>query len=79
MNPYLPSEEDDALKRILRHHDALTSELLDHLGQFINWVHECDKLKSQFQRQDPKPLISLLGGMGIYGADYIDKVIIDNG
>lgn len=74
----LPFEEDDALKRILRHHNVpVTSALLNNLSQLINWVHEFEQSKAQFHPQDPIPMISLLGAMGIYGKSYIDKVTVE--
>lgn len=79
MKSHLDYPEGDALKRILRHHDIpLTGALMDNLGQFINWIHRMDAAKASFRSDaEPIPLISLLGGMGIYGKEYIDKVPVD--
>jgi hypothetical protein len=80
MNAHLDYTEDDALKRILRHHDVpVTSALLNSISQLINWVRETERVKASFTPHDhgPTPMISLLGAMGIYGKEYIDKVPVD--
>lgn len=78
MRSQLPSTEQDALKRILRHNGVINSQhpqLLDQLCALIEWVHACEKARASFTSgKEPMPLISLLGNMGIYGKDYIDKV-----
>lgn len=76
MTYYLPADEEDALRRILRHHRIpVTRELVDHLGQLITWVRQGEKAKGSFVRgKEPMPLLSLLGGLGIYGKEAIDKV-----
>jgi hypothetical protein len=80
MKSHLPTDEADALKRILRHHHVpLTGALIDNLGQFINWIHEMERANVSFLHdQKPIPMISLLGNMGIYGAEYVDKVSVDD-
>lgn len=79
MKSHLDYVEDDALKRILRHHGIAvgTPGLLDNLSQLINWVHESEQAKAQFHPESPIPMISLLGAMGIHGKEYIDKVPVD--
>ena len=77
MKSQLPYELDDAVKRILRKNGVtyMTRPLIDNLGQLINWVIETEQAKASFQRgQEPLPLISLLGNMGIHGKSYVDKV-----
>jgi hypothetical protein len=80
MKSQLPYEYEDAFKRILRKNDApLTGALIDNLGQFINWVIEVEEAKGSLNRnqETPIPLISLLGNMGIYGKNYVDKVPVE--
>jgi hypothetical protein len=75
---HLEFTEDDALKRILRHHNVpVTSKLMADLSQLINWVRETEQAKAMFHKTDPIPMISLLGAMGIHGKSYIDTVTVD--
>jgi hypothetical protein len=73
----LPIDEEDALKRILRHHGApVTRKLVSDLSDLMLWVHEFEQLKARFSAAHayPEPLLVTLSKMGIYGREAIDKV-----
>jgi hypothetical protein len=72
----LPWDEDDALKRILRHHHVeVTRPMVEDLSRLINWVRDTESTKAQFKpRQEVPPLMTILSRCGIYGREYIDKV-----
>ena len=68
----LPYDEEDAVKRILRHHSVtITPKLVSDLSTLINWVREKER---QFDHQQPPLLITVLSQMGIYGGEVLDKV-----
>jgi hypothetical protein len=78
MRDLLPYQEEDALKRILRHHGVtVTREAIVSLSQFINWIRECEAAKGSFKAMPPMPLLSFLGQLGIYGKEMVDKVKMD--
>lgn len=68
-------DEADAIKRILRHHGALSSPLAGDLETFLDWVIAKERAKGSLVRGTaPMPLLSLLGSLGIYGAEVLNKV-----
>lgn len=68
-------EEADAIKRILRHHGHLDSPLAGDLETFIDWIIAGERAKTSLVRgTKPMPLLSLLGSMGIYGAEVLNTV-----
>lgn len=73
MKSLLPADEEDALRRILRHHQVqLTDSLVKDLGALINWVHQLEQAKSNFAGAAKPPyLLSLLSTLGIYGGEAI--------
>ena len=79
MQSQLPHDEEDALKRILRHHGVtITPGLLDHLGQLINWVHQFEQAKTKLRKgSEPPYLLVLLSTMGIHGAKVLDRVPVE--
>lgn len=75
--PMISINEEDALKRILRHHSVVpTREVVNDLGALIEWVREDERFKSDFGRGSrfSLPLFMLLSKLGIYGREAIDKV-----
>jgi hypothetical protein len=76
--PLLPYDEEDALRRILRHHHApVDRKLVDDLSTFVDWIKECEQAKiHHLARNHPQPRIlgTVLSTMGIYGKEYVDKV-----
>jgi hypothetical protein len=66
-------QEEDALRRILAHHDALTSRrLVQDLSALVGWVRETEAAKGRFERgTGPMPMLSLLSTLGIYGGEAI--------
>ena len=72
----LPIDEDDALKRILRHHGvAVTRPMMEDLARLINWVRDSESTKAKFKPRTEVPfLTTVLQRCGIYGKEYIDKV-----
>lgn len=78
MRDLLPYHEEDALKRILRHHGVtVTREAINSLSQFINWIRETEAAKGSLTTYPPMPLLSFLGQLGIYGKEVVDKVKMD--
>lgn len=69
----LSYDEEDVLRRILRHHDVLTSrKLVDDIGALIEWVRSVEQNKvSLGSRVSPQPLLVLLSTLGIYGGEAI--------
>ena len=71
----LPWDEEDALRRILRHHNvAVSREIVRDLSTLINWMLECERAKSHLTETPPPFLLTVLGGMGIYGAEVVGTV-----
>jgi hypothetical protein len=66
-------QEEDALRRILAHHGALTSrKLVQDLSALVGWVRETEAAKGRFERgTGPMPMLSLLSTLGIYGGEAI--------
>lgn len=72
----LPYDEDDALKRILRHHGvALSRPLLRDLSALINWVRKLERSKVALGSFKDRPpyMLSFLGSLGIYGGEAINN------
>lgn len=71
---------EDALKRVLRHHDApVNREIIDHLGQLFDWVREDELARHIFVSScSPLSMLVVLSRMGIYGGEAIDKVGTDD-
>ena len=68
----IPYEEEDAVKRILRHHNVnITPKLVSDLSALISWVREKER---RAPHQHPPLLITVLSQMGIYGGELLDKV-----
>jgi ABC-type transporter Mla subunit MlaD len=66
------AEEEDAIRRILRHHGALSEALANALGELVAWVHQSEQAKSKFAKgPSPAPILSLLSTLGIYGGEAI--------
>jgi hypothetical protein len=71
----LPYNEEDALRRILRHHGIDKPAAVTDLSALLDWVHQSEQAKVALRRgTEPMPLLSLLGTLGIYGKEAIDKV-----
>lgn len=71
----LAYSEADAIKRILRHHHAHSSPLAGDLETLLEWVHKSEQARTALIRgTSPMPLISVLGNMGIYGAEVLSTV-----
>lgn len=72
--------EEDALKRILRHHDVtVTPKLVADVSVLLEWVRADEAVKARFDNKTPPPfLISLLSTMGIFGADYLSQVPVES-
>lgn len=78
INTQLTYEEEDALKRVLRHHGALDDDaIVRDLSTLITWVKECEKAKFSLAgpKKTPPLLFTVLSGMGIYGKEAIDHVV----
>ena len=65
LNDFLPYEEQDTLRKILAYHGADDPELVKHLAQFCNWIHEYERAKFQLHPEEPPYLLVLLSQMGI--------------
>lgn len=75
--PQPPIEEEDAVRRVLRHHQVpLTRELVRDLGTMLSWVREDERSKAHWasDRRSAPMLITLMSSMGIWGREYIDAV-----
>jgi hypothetical protein len=72
-SPHIPYGEEDALCRILAHHQiAPTRKLVEHLSALIKWVHEEEQAKASFDRRTRPPMLSvLLSTLGIYGKEIL--------
>jgi hypothetical protein len=73
----LPSyEEEDAVRRVLRHHGVrVDRELVNALGELLAWVREDQKSKDwPMNNAAPPLLLAKLSTMGIYGSEAINKV-----
>lgn len=67
--------EEDALKRILRHHHAtITRRLVEDLSTLLAWVREDEATKGRVSPEKPPLLFTELSKMGIYGSEMINKV-----
>ena len=73
MKSLLPPEEEDALKRILRHHEVeLAPKLVNDLGALLNWVHQLEQAKAWSANPKPPYMLAFLSTLGIYGAEAIN-------
>lgn len=71
---FIPTEEEDALRRILAHHEVpVSSEIVKDLCALLKWVHETEQAKQSFSQRGahPMPILSLLSTLGIYGGEAI--------
>jgi len=76
----LSIEEEDALKRILRHHGVpLKAQLVKDLSSLINWVHTLEKSKSALGtfKDSPPHMLSFLSSLGIYGGEAISNIHVE--
>lgn len=67
-------DEEDALRRILRHHGVpITRKMVEDLGRLLVWVREVEQAKVQLgaQKLSPPLILTVLGSMGIYGGEAI--------
>lgn len=75
----IPYDEEEALKRILRHHGvSLTRKMVADLSELMGWVHETERAKFKLTNADPPPyLLVLLSSMGIFGGEVSDRVTVE--
>ena len=76
--PMIPYDEEDAIKRVLRHHHVPVSrKLVDDLADLLSWVHESEQASVHFGHPKPPFLLVLLSKLGIYGKEISDTVGVD--
>ncbi len=61
LQSFLPYEEQKTLETICAHHHAADPELIAHLAQFCNWIHQ----EEAADEPSPPFLLVLLSTMGV--------------
>lgn len=78
MTAVISIQEEDTLRRILRHHNVpMRRELVDHLAELMAWVRADEHAKVIIDPNNralhkPPYLVSFLSTLGIYGAEVCD-------